>query len=126
MFQITCPAPTASLLPQASRSHPCVPTPFALQLQNLLRDFKQPVRVEVSNVEPADRPNNTEIEFMTFDVSQTEHLLLPAEQQLEYIRLLNDSSIQITDSGIYWDSESSRTQLLKALILLILVTPPST
>lgn len=75
-------------------------------------------------MEPADRPNNTEIEFMTFDVSQTEHLLLPAEQQLEYIRLLNDSSIQITDSGIYWDSES-RTQLLKALILLILVTPPS-
>lgn len=77
-------------------------------------------------MEPADRPNNTEIEFMTFDVSQTEHLLLPAEQQLEYIRLLNDSSIQITDSGIYWDSESSRTQLLKALILLISVTPPST
>lgn len=79
----------------------------ALQLQNLLRDFGQPVRVEVSNVEPAEHPNKTEIEFMTFDVSQTEHLLLPAEEQLEYIRLLNDSSINIADSSIYWDSEQS-------------------
>lgn len=80
---------------------------FVLQLQNLLQDFKQPVRVEVSSVEPADHPNKTKIVFMTFDVSQTEHLLLPAEEQLEYIRLLNDSSINIIDSDIYWDSELS-------------------
>lgn len=63
------------------------------------------MRVEVSSIEPADQINKTEIVFMTFDVSQTEHLLLPAEEQLEYIRLLNDSSIRIIDSGIYWDSE---------------------
>lgn len=77
----------------------------SLQLQNLLQGFKKPVRVEVSSVEPADHPNKTAIMFMTFDVSQTEHLLLSAQEQLEYIRLLNDSNINITDSGIYWDSE---------------------
>lgn len=76
-----------------------------LQLQSLLQDFKQSVHVEVSSVEPAAHPNKTEIVFMTFDVSQTEHLLLPADEQLEYIRLRNESNINITDSGIYWDSE---------------------
>lgn len=76
-----------------------------LQLQSLLQDFKPSVHVEVSSVEPAAHPNQTEIVFMTFDVSQTEHLLLPADEQLEYIRLRNESNINITDSGIYWDSE---------------------
>ncbi|XP_029681702.1 uncharacterized protein [Takifugu rubripes] len=73
------------------------------KLQSLLQGFKQSVHVEVSSVEPAAHPNKTEIVFMTFDVSQTEHLLLPAAEQLKYIRLRNESNIKITDSSIYWD-----------------------
>lgn len=78
---------------------------FVLQLQSLLQDFQQPIRVEVSGVEPADHPNKTEIVFMTLDVSQKEHLLLSADEQLDYIRLLNNSNINIKGSVIYWDSE---------------------
>lgn len=91
-------------------------TTFVLQLQSLLQDFQQPIRVEVSSVEPADHPDKTEIVFMTLDVSQKEHLFLSADEQLDYIRLLNNSNISIQGSIIYWDSEywskSERTQVV--------------
>ncbi|KAK2858713.1 hypothetical protein Q5P01_003333 [Channa striata] len=74
------------------------------KLQELLKDFKEPVRVELIAVLPADEPDNTKIQFMSFDASMTrEDVPLPAEQQLDYISSLNVANITVADGVIHWD-----------------------
>lgn len=74
-----------------------------LQLENLFKDFDEPIRIELATVEPADDPDKTEIAFMSFAASKTENVPLPVEDQLDYIRSLNTSNITVTDLVINWD-----------------------
>nr|XP_033470436.1 uncharacterized protein LOC117249140 [Epinephelus lanceolatus] len=76
---------------------------FKDKLQELMKDFDQPARVELASFEPADEPDKTEIVFMSFDASNTEEdVPLPVEDQLNYIRSLN-ANMTVTDGVIYWD-----------------------
>lgn len=74
-----------------------------LQLENLLKDFDQPIRIELATLEPAGEPDKTEIVFMSFDATKTDDVPLPVEDQLNYIRSLNTSNIAVTDFVIHWD-----------------------
>ncbi|XP_018552655.1 uromodulin-like 1 [Lates calcarifer] len=77
---------------------------FKDKLQELLKDFDQPARIELATFEPAEEPDKTEILFMSFDASKTEEdLPLPVEDQLDYIRSLNATNITIRDGVIHWD-----------------------
>ncbi|KAI9527855.1 hypothetical protein NQZ68_026903 [Dissostichus eleginoides] len=77
---------------------------FKDKLEELLRDFLPPARVELATFEPADDPDKTEVLFMSFDASKTdEDIPLPVEDQLDYIRSLNRSDWIITDGVIHWD-----------------------
>lgn len=74
-----------------------------LQLENLFKDFDQPIRIELAFIEPAADPDKTEITFMSFAAAKTESVPLPVEDQLDYIRSLNTSSITIKDLVVHWD-----------------------
>nr|XP_046235025.1 uncharacterized protein LOC124053678 [Scatophagus argus] len=76
---------------------------FKDKLQYLLKDFDQPARIELATFEPADEPDKTEILFVSFDASETEDVLLPVEDQMDYIRSLNETDITVKDGVIYWD-----------------------
>ncbi|XP_071330885.1 uncharacterized protein [Trachinotus anak] len=77
---------------------------FKDKLQELLKDFDQPIRVEVATFEPAEEPDKTEVLFMSFDASKTEEdVPLPIEDLLDYIRSLNATNITVTDGVIHWD-----------------------
>ncbi|XP_070710346.1 uncharacterized protein [Pempheris klunzingeri] len=73
---------------------------FKDKLQELLKDFRQPVRVELVTFEPADEPDKTSIQFMSLDASST--VPLPVKEQLDYIRSLNASNIAVRDGVIHW------------------------
>lgn len=74
-----------------------------LQLENLFKDFDQPIRIELTFIEPAADPDKTEIAFMSFAASKTESVQLPVEDQLDYLRSLNTSNITIKDLVVHWD-----------------------
>ncbi|XP_040886111.1 KRR1 small subunit processome component homolog isoform X2 [Toxotes jaculatrix] len=77
---------------------------FKDKLQELLKDFDQPVRVELATFEPAEEPDKTEILFVPFDGSRTEEdVPLPAEDLLDYIHSLNATNITVTDGLIHWE-----------------------
>ncbi|XP_038594782.1 uncharacterized protein LOC119918224 isoform X1 [Micropterus salmoides] len=77
---------------------------FKDKLQKLLKDFDQPVRIEVATFEPADHKDKTEILFLSFDASNTdEDVPLPAEDQLDYIRSLKATNVTVADGVIHWD-----------------------
>lgn len=75
-----------------------------LQLQKLLKDFDTPARIELATFEPSDKPDKTEILFLSYDASKTEEdVPLPVEDQLDYIRSLNTDNMTVTDGVIHWD-----------------------
>ncbi|AWO97830.1 zona pellucida protein D' isoform 3 [Scophthalmus maximus] len=77
---------------------------FKDKLQELLKDFDQPARVELATFELAEDPDKTEILFMSFDASKTEEdVPLPVEDQLDYIRYMNATYITVTDGVIHWN-----------------------
>ncbi|XP_056223909.1 uromodulin-like 1 [Seriola aureovittata] len=77
---------------------------FKDKLQELLKDFDKPARVELAAFEPADEPDKTEILFMSFDASKTEEdVPLTAEDLLDYIGSLNATNVTVTDGVILWD-----------------------
>ncbi|XP_029317746.1 uncharacterized protein LOC115028247 isoform X2 [Cottoperca gobio] len=72
--------------------------------KELLKDFSQPARVELSTIEPAIDPDETAVLFDTFDATNTkEDVPLLVEDQLEHIRSLNTENISIRDGVIHWD-----------------------
>ncbi|XP_041834102.1 uromodulin-like 1 [Melanotaenia boesemani] len=74
------------------------------KLQELLKDFDQPARIEVDSFEPAEEPGKTEVLFQSFDASITgEKVLLPVNDQLNYIDSLNSPNITVKKGVIYWD-----------------------
>ncbi|XP_054480735.1 uncharacterized protein LOC129112596 [Anoplopoma fimbria] len=73
------------------------------KLQELLKDFNKPARVELATLEPADEPDKTEVLFMSFDASKTEEVPLPVEDQLDYIQSLKSENITVKAGVIYWD-----------------------
>ncbi|KAF3704883.1 Pancreatic secretory granule membrane major glycoprotein GP2 [Channa argus] len=74
------------------------------KLQELLKDFKEPARVELVTVLPADVPDKTEIQFMSFDASVTnDDTPLPVAEQLHYISSLNVANITVANGVIHWD-----------------------
>ncbi|XP_028256405.1 uncharacterized protein LOC114432539 [Parambassis ranga] len=76
---------------------------FKDKMQELLKDFTKPVRLELVTFEP-DEPDKTEILFLSFDASKTEDdVLVSVEDQLRYISSLNATHITVTDGIIYWD-----------------------
>lgn len=74
-------------------------------MQELFRDFDQPVRIQLARFEPADEPDKTQIHFMSFDASTTEDIPVPAEAQLDYIRSLNMANVSVADGLIHWDGK---------------------
>lgn len=68
-----------------------------------MRDFEQPIRIELAAIEPADEPDKTDIVFVSFDATKTDNVPLPVEDQLDYIRSLNTSDLTVTDFVIHWD-----------------------
>ncbi|XP_051810454.1 uncharacterized protein LOC110945865 [Acanthochromis polyacanthus] len=77
---------------------------FKDKMQELLKDFDQPVRIELETFQPADKPDKTEVLFMSFDASNAEEdVALSIEDQLRYIRSLNYKNITVRDGVIYWD-----------------------
>ncbi|XP_073336944.1 uncharacterized protein [Pagrus major] len=77
---------------------------FKDKLQELLKGFDQPARIELVTFEPADELNKTEILFMSFDATNTEEdVPLPVEDQLDYIRSLNTTNFTVKDGALYWD-----------------------
>lgn len=74
-----------------------------MQLQELLKDFDQPARVELVAIVPAKEPDKTEILFTAFEALNTkEDVPLPAEEQLDYIRALNWINITVENGVIHW------------------------
>nr|XP_020505189.1 uncharacterized protein LOC109995715 [Labrus bergylta] len=74
------------------------------KLQNLLKDFHLPVRIELATFEPADEPNETEVLFMSFDASKAdEDVPLSVDDQLDFIHSLNSTNFTVADGAIYWD-----------------------
>uniref|UniRef100_A0A8C7X6I2 Uncharacterized protein n=1 Tax=Oryzias sinensis TaxID=183150 RepID=A0A8C7X6I2_9TELE len=76
---------------------------FTKKMQELLKDFAQPVQVELESFEAADDPH-TEIWFQSFDASRPEKVLLPVSDQLHHIESLNDPNITVKNGVIYWDA----------------------
>ncbi|XP_041637324.1 uncharacterized protein LOC121505835 [Cheilinus undulatus] len=77
---------------------------FKDRLQELLQDFSHPARVEITTFEPADKPDQMEVLFMSFNASKSdEDVPLSVEDQLEYIHSLNTTNFSVTDGVIHWD-----------------------
>lgn len=76
---------------------------FTLQLELLLKNFTQPVRIEITTFEPADEPDKTEVLFVSFDASKTEDVPLSMSDQLEYIHSLDNINITVIDGAIHWE-----------------------
>ncbi|KAM6895803.1 uncharacterized protein FYW49_019685 [Xenentodon cancila] len=75
------------------------------KLEELLKDFDQPARVELDSVKPSDEPGKMEIVFQSFDASTTEEdVLLPISDQLSYIDSLKVANITVKNGVIYWDA----------------------
>ncbi|KAI4798678.1 hypothetical protein KUCAC02_020562 [Chaenocephalus aceratus] len=67
---------------------------FKDKLEELLRDFVPPARVELATFEPADDPDKTEVLFMSFNASKTDGgIPLPDEDQLDYIHSLEQKRL---------------------------------
>ncbi|XP_074482405.1 uncharacterized protein LOC141762261 [Sebastes fasciatus] len=76
---------------------------FKDKLQELLKDFDLPVRVELETFEPAAEPDKTEVLFMSFDASAAEEdVPLPVEDLLDYIESLNTSNMMVSDGVVHW------------------------
>ncbi|XP_021180623.2 uncharacterized protein LOC105937844 [Fundulus heteroclitus] len=74
------------------------------KLDQLLKDFDQPARIELDVLEPADVQGRAVIVFSSFDASNSqENIALPVDDQLSYISSLNVSDISIENGIIYWD-----------------------
>ncbi|KAM6961518.1 uncharacterized protein LKV04_020529 [Tautogolabrus adspersus] len=74
------------------------------KVQDLLKDFRLPARVELITFEPADEPDKTEVLFMSFDASKTdEDVPLSVEDQLDYVHSLNTTNFTVSDGAIHWD-----------------------
>ncbi|RVE56363.1 hypothetical protein OJAV_G00220460 [Oryzias javanicus] len=76
---------------------------FTKKMQELLKDFSQPVRVELESFEAADDPQ-TEVWFQSFDASRAEKVPLPVSDQLHHIEFLKDPNITVKDGVIYWNA----------------------
>ena len=75
-----------------------------LQLQELLRDFDPPARVELVALDPAEEPDRTQAMFLSFDASQPDvDMPLPVEALLDYIRSLDVDNVTVADGVIRWD-----------------------
>ncbi|XP_040028878.2 uncharacterized protein LOC120817111 isoform X1 [Gasterosteus aculeatus] len=74
------------------------------KLHELLKDFSQPVRIELASFEPADDPDKTEVLFMSFDASETERdVPLSVGDLLDYIQSLKTDDVTVTDGVIHWN-----------------------
>ncbi|XP_024857903.1 uncharacterized protein LOC108249374 [Kryptolebias marmoratus] len=76
---------------------------FKNKLQELLKDFDQPVRVQLDSFEPADEPSRTRVLFRSFDGSNKDDLVLPIDDQLNHISVLNPPNIAVRNSIIHWE-----------------------
>ncbi|KAM3588284.1 uncharacterized protein V6R79_025369 [Siganus canaliculatus] len=76
---------------------------FEDKLQNLLKDFDKPVRLELASIAHADKLNETEIHFTPFEASSAEDVLLAAEDLLDYIHDLNAPHVTVKHGVIRWD-----------------------
>ncbi|KAK5607695.1 hypothetical protein CRENBAI_024056 [Crenichthys baileyi] len=77
---------------------------FKAKLEELLKGFDQPARIELDSLEPADEPGRTVVVFKSFDASNPqENIPLPVDDQLSYISSLNRSEISVESGVIYWD-----------------------
>lgn len=75
-----------------------------LQIQELLSDSEQPVRVELVSLQPADEPNKTTAVLVAFDaLTFEENVPLPVEEQLDFIHSLNETDFSVRDGVLYWD-----------------------
>ncbi|KAM8909111.1 uncharacterized protein AB9W97_006115 isoform 2-T2 [Spinachia spinachia] len=74
------------------------------KLHELLKDFSQPVRIELASFKPADDSDKTEALFMSYDASETEgDVPLSVEDQLDYIHSMKTNEVTVTDGFIYWN-----------------------
>ncbi|XP_058479744.1 uncharacterized protein LOC131455897 isoform X1 [Solea solea] len=77
---------------------------FKDKMQELLKDYDHPARIELVTIRPAEEPDKTEIVFWSFDALITEeNVSLPVEDQLDYIDSQNATHISVRDGIIYWD-----------------------
>ncbi|KAL6117081.1 uncharacterized protein ACO6RY_14943 [Pungitius sinensis] len=77
---------------------------YKAKMHELLKDFSQPVRIELVSFEPADDPDKTVILFMSYDASETEgDVPLSVEDQLDYIHSLKTDDVTVMDGVIYWN-----------------------
>lgn len=72
------------------------------QLQDLLKDFDQPVHIELDSFKPAAEPGKTEVLFRSFDAKSKENVL-PIDDQHIYIHSLNSPNINVRNGVIYWE-----------------------
>ncbi|KAG7215847.1 hypothetical protein INR49_021819, partial [Caranx melampygus] len=97
----------ADLMDDVSEPRAKIGKIFKDKLQELLKDFDQPARVELETFEPAEEPDKTEILFMSFDASKPEEdVPLPAEDLLDYIGSLNATNVTVVDGVIHWDGHN--------------------
>ncbi|XP_068443137.1 uncharacterized protein [Clinocottus analis] len=88
----------------ASELRAKIETIYTDKLQELLKGFHQPARVELASFESAGEPYETEVLFMSFDATQTEaDVPLSIEEQLDYIHSLDMDKITVTDGVIRWN-----------------------
>ncbi|XP_034382705.1 zona pellucida sperm-binding protein 4-like [Cyclopterus lumpus] len=92
------------LLDEASEPRAKMEKIYKDKLQELFKDFSQPARVELASFEPADEPDKTEVQFVSFGASQPEgDVPLSIEDQLDYIHTLKTDTVTVTDGVIYWN-----------------------
>ncbi|XP_074554894.1 uncharacterized protein LOC141810930 [Halichoeres trimaculatus] len=90
-------------LPDPSEPRAKMEEIFKDRLELLLKNFSQPVRIEIATIEPADESNETEVLFMSFDASKTEDVPLSVEDQLDYIRSISAENISVSEGVIHWE-----------------------
>jgi len=75
-----------------------------IQLQELLEGFGLPARVELTSFEPADEPDQSEVQFVSFDASRPEgDVPLSITDQLDHFHSLQTDAMTVTDGVIYWN-----------------------
>ncbi|XP_023205701.1 uncharacterized protein LOC111611806 isoform X1 [Xiphophorus maculatus] len=75
------------------------------KLEELLKDYERPARIELDFLGPADEPARTAVLFRSFDASNT-NVDLPVDDQLRHIGSLNMSDISVENGVIYWDGSN--------------------
>lgn len=78
---------------------------MSFELEELLKDYERPARIELDFLGPADEPARTAVLFRSFDASNTKNVDLPVDDQLRHIGSLNMSDISVENGVIYWDGK---------------------